>query len=65
MLHMVVNSHNPESCAFRGPEEEQLLSSALDAFEQSAAGAEVTIQGSWVNRAGHEIFFLVIVAVGA
>lgn len=25
MLHMIVNTHNPESCAFRSKEEEEFL----------------------------------------
>jgi hypothetical protein len=34
MLHMIVSTHNPESCAFRGKEEE-LLNNAGDEFEES------------------------------
>src|SRR5687768_6169215 len=59
MLHMIVNTHNPESCAFRGKEEEEILSRALDQFRESAPEKGLTLQGSWVNRSGHEIFILV------
>ena len=59
MIHMVVNTHTAESCAFRGTEEEELLTGALDRFSESAPGSGMSINGSWVNRAGHEIFMLI------
>ncbi|HVM11867.1 MAG TPA: DUF3303 family protein [Actinomycetota bacterium] len=57
MLHMVVNTHNPESCGFRGDEENRILEEALDAFK--ATGGEVSLKGWWVHPPGHEIFMLV------
>lgn len=59
MLHMIVNTHSAESCAFRGKEEEELLVGSLDRFKDSAGPKGVTFQGWWVNRASHEIFMLV------
>lgn len=59
MLHMIVSTHNPESCAFRGKEEEELLNYAGDKFEESAPSRGLALEGSWVNRAAHEIFTLV------
>ena len=59
MLHMIVSTHNPESCAFRGKEEEELLNHAKDAFEESLPDRGLSLKGSWVNRAAHEIFILV------
>jgi hypothetical protein len=59
MLHMVVNTHNPESCAFRGRDEGRIFSDAFDQFDQGAAEQDVTVKGSWVNRGAHEIFLLV------
>jgi uncharacterized protein with GYD domain len=59
MLHMIVNTHNPESCAFRGEEEEELLNRASEEFEASLPDSGGALQGSWVNRAAHEIFMLV------
>lgn len=57
MLHMVVNRHNPENCAFRGDEEAERFASALARLEATSSG--VTVRGSWVNRTGHELFVLV------
>jgi len=58
MLHMIVNTHAPADCAFRGPDEEDLLVGAVDAFT-GADGGGVEVRGSWVNRAAHEVFLLV------
>ena len=58
MLHMVVNRHNPESCAFRGDDEARRFAEALARLEPSDE-AEASIHGSWVNRTGHELFVLV------
>jgi hypothetical protein len=59
MLHMVVNTHNAESCAFRGKEEEDLLVGAFDDLQSSAPDGGLSIRASWVNRAAHEIFILI------
>ena|SRR5688500_8690818 len=59
MLHMVVNTHNPESCAFRGQDEGRVLSDAFDRLDEQAAEHGVVVKGSWVNRGAHEIFVLI------
>jgi hypothetical protein len=58
MLHMVVNTHQPTDCAFRGEGEDQLLRGAFDALEGASTDAKVDLRGAWVNRAAHEIFIL-------
>jgi len=59
MLHMVVNTHTPEDCAFRGEAEEKLLTGAFETFAEKGKAEGVQIRGSWVNRAAHEVFVLV------
>jgi hypothetical protein len=59
MLHMLVNTHNPESCAFRGQDEARILSDAFDRLDEGAARQGAVVKASWVNRAAHEIFVLV------
>jgi hypothetical protein len=59
MLHMVVSTHNPESCAFRGQEEGRILSDAFERLDEQATEQGASVKGSWVNRAAHEIFVLV------
>ena len=59
MLHMVVNTHNPESCAFRNEENAKVVTAALDAFAKAAADVGATIEGFWANRSAHTFFILV------
>ncbi len=60
MLHMIVNTHNPESCAFRSVEDGAALAGPFDRFtEKVAESHQISIQGSWVNRPAHEIYVLV------
>ena len=59
MLHMLVNSHNPESCAFRSEEDEAALAPGFTQITQAALDRGATVQGSWVNTASHTIFLVV------
>lgn len=59
MLHMLVNTHNPESCAYRGEAEDEALVGALEAIKGHAPEQGLEWRGSWVNRSAHEIFMLV------
>jgi uncharacterized protein with GYD domain len=59
MLHMIVNTQSPESCAFRGKEEEELLVGSLDRLKESASENGLAFHGWWVNRASHELFMLI------
>jgi hypothetical protein len=59
MLHMIVNTHNPESCAFRSRSDGAALSEPFDHLVDNVAGAHgIAIQGTWVNRLSHEVFIL-------
>jgi len=58
MLHMVVNTHEPTDCAFRGEQEDAILRGAFDALEGASTDDKVELRGAWVNRAAHEIFIL-------
>lgn len=59
MLHMVVNTHNAESCAYRGEAEDKALTEPLKQFGGGNPDLGITMIGTWVNRASHEIFMLV------
>ena len=59
MLHMIVNTHNAESCACRGKDEEVVLAGGFERLGEAAKEAGLAIQGWWVNRAAHEVFVLV------
>jgi uncharacterized protein with GYD domain len=59
MLHMIVNTHDPESCAFRSEADAAATVGAFDRFEQTAPEHGIEIKGSWINRPAHEAFVLV------
>ena len=58
MLHMIVNTHEADSCGFRDPENLMSLTHAVEAVEESAKAANATVEGVWVNLASHHIFIL-------
>ena len=59
MLHMVVNTHNPESCAFRSEDDEAALAPGFGQVARVAQERGAALQGSWVNTASHTIFLLI------
>ena len=59
MLHMLVNTHNPESCAFRSPEEEAALAPVFMNLGEVAQKRGATLHGSWVNPGSHTVFLLI------
>lgn len=59
MLHMLVNTHSAESCAFRNEANREVLPAALQRIAETAATHGATVQGSWVNLASHTVFALV------
>ncbi len=59
MLYMIVNTHNPESCAFRSESHGTALAGPLDRFlDETSISRGVKVEGSWINRPGHEFFIL-------
>ena len=59
MKHMVVNTHNAESCGFRNEEEGEAMRAALEAFGPSGSELGLTVDGFWINRSAHTFFILV------
>lgn len=55
MKHMVVNTHNAESCGFRSEEDGKAIGGALEAFGKSG----LTVDEFWINRSAHAFFILV------
>jgi hypothetical protein len=64
MKHIVVNTHNPESCAFRSDEDAAVVGAALDGFADAAAAEGVEVEAFWIDRAAHT-FFIVVEAPNA
>ena len=56
---MIVNTHDPQDCVFRGERESDALKGALRRLEEAGREHGVTPQGSWMARTAHEVFLLV------
>jgi uncharacterized protein with GYD domain len=59
MKHMVMNTHNAESCGFRSEEDGTAMGAALEALVKSASELGLTVDEFWVNRSAHAFFILV------
>jgi hypothetical protein len=55
MKHMLVNTHNAESCGFRGKEEGDAIGAAIEGLMTSG----LTVDHFWINRAAHAFFIVV------
>ena len=59
MLHMIVHTHDPQDCPFRGKDAAEPMIAALQAFEAPAPDRRIDVRDSWATRGAHEIFLLV------
>lgn len=58
MLHMLVNTHSEDSCAFRNDENRQILMDGFNALEGAASANGAKLLDIWVNMASHTVFAL-------
>jgi hypothetical protein len=58
MLHMVVATHGPETCAAVVPEVAEKAMAAFQRMSEVTTALDVTIHGVWTNMPGHVIYFL-------
>ena len=59
MLHMLVNTHTAESCAFRSETNRDALAGGLSQLSEVAGKNASSIEGAWVNLSEHTVFALV------
>ncbi|HZJ03615.1 MAG TPA: hypothetical protein VFE20_08110 [Thermoleophilia bacterium] len=59
MKHMVVSTHNPESCGFRSAEDNRLLFDALRRIPEVAATNGAELVDVWVSPTSHTMFLLI------
>lgn len=59
MLHMVVHTHDPQDCPFRGKDAAEPMIAALEAFVAPTPDRRIEVRDSWASRGAHEIFLLV------
>jgi hypothetical protein len=58
MLHMVVATHGPETCAVVVPEVREKALSASQRMGEVTKALGITVQGAWANMPGHTLYFL-------
>ena len=58
MLHMVVITHGPDTCAAVHPESGQMARNAMDKMDEMSRKHQVTLQGRWVDPPGHVFYML-------
>ena len=59
MLHMVVLTHGPDTCAAVHPESGQMARNAMEQMDEVSKKHQVAIQGAWVDAPAHEFYILV------
>lgn len=58
MLHLVVATHGPETCAAVVPELREKALSAFQRMGEVTKALGITVQGAWTNMPGHTVYFL-------
>lgn len=59
MLHMVVATHGPDTCAAVVPEVAEIAKTGFQQLGESAKKLGITVQGAWANMPAHAIYILV------
>jgi hypothetical protein len=59
MKHMIVNTHNAESCGFRSEQDGEAMGAALEGFGKAGAELGLTVDGFWIDRSAHAFSILV------
>ena len=59
MLHMVVATHGPETCAAVVPGATAMAKKGFQEIGEAAKKLGITVQGAWTNMHAHTIYILV------
>jgi len=59
MLHLVVHTHDPQDCPFRGKDAAEPMIAALEAFVAQEPDRRIEVRDAWASRGSHEIFLLI------
>ena len=59
MLHMVINTHGADTCAFRSDENREPMVGAFRALGAAAASHGGKLENAWVNLSAHTAFLLI------
>ncbi len=58
MLHMVVTTHGPETCAAHDPNIAEIARTGFGSIGEASKKLGVTVEGAWSNMPGHVMYFL-------
>ena len=58
MLHMVVATHGPDTCAAHVPEVAEIARAGFGKIGEASKKLGITIQGAWSDMPGHVMYFL-------
>ena len=64
MLHMIVMTHGPDTCAATNPEAGEMARSAVNQMDNVSKKHQVDVKGTWVNPPRH-VFYMVADAPNA
>ena len=64
MLHMIVMTHGPETCAAAHPEASEMARDAMNRMDDVSKKHQVDVKGAWVNPPRH-VFYIVADAPNA
>ena len=59
MLHMVVATHGPDTCAAVVPEVTEMAKAGFQQMGESAKKLGIAVQGTWTNMPAHTLYVLV------
>ena len=59
MLHMVVATHGPATCAATVPEVAEMARAGFGRMGENSERLGITVQGAWSNMPAHTIYILV------
>ncbi len=59
MLHMVLITHGPDTCAAAHPEIAEIMQTGMGKLDEVASRLGITVQGSWANMPAHAIYMVV------
>ena len=59
MLHMVVATHGPDTCAAVIPRVTEMAKAGFQQIGEAAKKLGITVQGTWTNMPAHTMYILV------
>ncbi len=59
MLHMIVATHGPDTCAAVVPEAQEMARTGFGQLGEASQKLGITVEGVWTNMPAHIIYLLV------